>query len=80
MINLNFIIVYLNIQYYYYILYGYSARTIRRKKQMKKIIEQILSSLRRIYPSITYPIKWLITRWKSDPFSHGSYSSFHQGK
>ena len=28
---------------------------------------------------MTAPIKWLVTRWGSDPFSRGSYSSFHVG-
>ena len=45
----------------------------------EQIVDEIFHSLRRIYPQITYPIKWLITRWGRDPFSRGSYSSFHQG-
>lgn len=45
----------------------------------EQIVNEIFHSLRKIYPQITYPIKWLITRWGRDPFSRGSYSSFHQG-
>jgi monoamine oxidase len=28
---------------------------------------------------LSFPIRWLVTRWASDPFSLGSYSSFHRG-
>ncbi|CAF1052779.1 unnamed protein product [Adineta steineri] len=57
---------------------GYQARQFEQKTD-KQIIDDIFQSLRQIYPNITYPIKWLITRWGSDPFSQGSYSSFHVG-
>jgi monoamine oxidase len=45
----------------------------------QQIIDQIFYSLQKIYPQITYPIKWLITRWNQDPFAKGSYSTFHCG-
>jgi len=45
----------------------------------EQMINEIVHSLRRIYPQITQPTKWLITRWSQDPFSFGSYSSFHRG-
>jgi hypothetical protein len=38
-----------------------------------------VNSLSKISPQISYPIKWLIIRWSNDPFSYGSYSSFHWG-
>lgn len=43
------------------------------------VIEQTLEDLRRIYSDIPQPIKWLITRWGSDPFAYGSYSNFKIG-
>ncbi|CAF4821277.1 unnamed protein product [Rotaria sp. Silwood1] len=43
------------------------------------IVEQVVDSLRRIYPLITNPIKWLVTCWGSDSYSRGSYSSFRVG-
>ena len=56
----------------------------RQAKEMEEeddpaIIEEIVRALRRSYPEITSPVRWLITRWGSDPFSLGSYSSFHRG-
>ncbi|CAF2975572.1 unnamed protein product [Rotaria sp. Silwood2] len=59
-------------------LYGNLARQIEQKTD-EDIVKEIFNSLRHIYPNISYPIKWLITRWRSDPFSQGSYSSFHLG-
>jgi monoamine oxidase len=73
---------------FYYCLPEYSMLSLYISGQVAKELEQktdeetiseIISSLSRIYPSITYPIKWLITRWGNDPFSYGSYSSFHRG-
>jgi monoamine oxidase len=57
---------------------GYVAKQLEEKTD-QQIIEDIFNSLHRIYPQITYPIKWLITRWGEDPFSKGSYSTFHCG-
>ncbi|CAF3930049.1 unnamed protein product [Adineta steineri] len=45
----------------------------------EEIVEQVVNSLRIIYPLMTDPIKWLVTRWGSDPFSGGSYSNFQVG-
>ena len=42
----------------------------------EEIIEQIIDSLKPIYPEIPKPIKWLISRWESDPFAYGSYANF----
>jgi len=57
---------------------GSIARELEQKSD-EEIIMQIVESLRRIYPQMEYPSKWLVTRWGSDPFSCGSYSSFHVG-
>ncbi|UJR11102.1 hypothetical protein I4U23_015284 [Adineta vaga] len=57
---------------------GFMARQYEKKTD-QQIVDEIFQSLQRIYPNITYPIKWLITRWGSDPYSQGSYSSFHLG-
>ncbi|CAF3082077.1 unnamed protein product [Rotaria sp. Silwood2] len=59
-------------------IFGYVARQLEQKTD-EQIVEEVFYSLRHIYPNISYPIKWLITRWESDPFSKGSYSSFHLG-
>ncbi|CAF3640185.1 unnamed protein product [Rotaria socialis] len=64
------------------ILALYIAGSVAReleKKSDKEIIEQVVESLRRIYPLMSNPIKWLVTRWGSDVFSYGSYSTFHVG-
>jgi monoamine oxidase len=57
---------------------GYVAKQLEQRTD-EQIVEEIFNSLRYIYPQITYPIKWLITRWGQDPFAKGSYSSFHCG-
>ncbi|CAF4532100.1 unnamed protein product [Rotaria sp. Silwood2] len=57
---------------------GNLARQLEEKID-EDIVDEIYNSLRHVYPNISYPIKWLITRWGSDPFSKGSYSSFHLG-
>lgn len=44
-----------------------------------EIVEAVIHSLRRVYSQTPKPIKWLITRWKSDRFSQGSYSNFSIG-
>ena len=41
-----------------------------------QIIAEAMKTLRAMYgPQIPDPIDWIITRWKSDPFAGGSYSS-----
>ncbi|CAF3740618.1 unnamed protein product [Rotaria sordida] len=67
-------------QYHMLALYisGYVAKQLEQKTD-EEIVEEAFNSLRHVYPNISYPIKWLITRWGSDPFSKGSYSSFHVG-
>lgn len=57
---------------------GDVARQLEQKSD-EIIIEEVVNSLRYIYPNITYPIRWLITRWESDPYARGSYASFHVG-
>jgi monoamine oxidase len=57
---------------------GCVARQLEQKTD-EQIVEEICDSLRHIYSKISYPIKYLITRWGSDQFSQGSYSSFHVG-
>jgi monoamine oxidase len=57
---------------------GSFAKQLEQKTD-QQIIDEIFNSLQKIYPQITYPIKWLITRWNQDPFSKGSYSTFHCG-
>ena len=49
------------------------------KKTDDEIVDDVVQSLRRMYPQAPKPTKWLITRWKSDRFSHGSYSNFNIG-
>lgn len=57
---------------------GKTARELEQTND-EAIVEQIVNSLRKIYPYISKPIKWIVTRWGSDPFSYGAYSSFHVG-
>lgn len=59
-------------------VYGDTARQLEEQSE-EEIVNDVFNSLARIYPSISYPIRWLITRWENDPFSKGSYSSFHLG-
>ena len=45
-----------------------------------QVVEAAMATLRTIYGnSIPDPESWLITRWGSDPFTHGSYSSLRPG-
>ncbi len=65
-----------------HILTSYVAGNLARELQSltdEDIVEQILSCLRPVYPQIPKPIKWLVTRWGSDPFAYGSYSNFKVG-
>jgi polyamine oxidase len=57
---------------------GSVARELEQESD-EEIVEQVVTSLRRIYPLMTEPVKWLVTRWGSDPFSRGSYSTFDVG-
>ncbi|CAF2781514.1 unnamed protein product [Rotaria sp. Silwood2] len=45
----------------------------------QEIVKTLVTSLRRIYPLMTDPIKWLVTRWMCDSYSCGSYSYFAVG-
>ncbi|CAF1289128.1 unnamed protein product [Didymodactylos carnosus] len=57
---------------------GSVARELEQQSD-EEIVGQVVISLRRIYPLMTDPTKWLVTRWGCDPFSRGSYASFHVG-
>ena len=59
-------------------VYGDIARQLEEQSD-EEIVNDIVKSLAPNYPLISYPIRWLITRWENDPFSKGSYSSFHLG-
>lgn len=59
-------------------VFGRTARELEKQSD-KEIIAQVIASLRRVYPQMTDPIKSVISRWGTDPFSRGSYSSFHVG-
>ncbi|CAF1217540.1 unnamed protein product [Rotaria sordida] len=54
---------------------GNLARELEQQTD-EEIIEQVLQRLKRVYPQIPKPIKWLVTRWGCDPFAYGSYSNF----
>ncbi|MFO7585444.1 MAG: FAD-dependent oxidoreductase [Anaerolineales bacterium] len=46
----------------------------------EQVVASALSVLRRIYgPGVPDPRGWLLTRWGSDPFARGSYSSLMPG-
>ncbi|MCG2784630.1 MAG: FAD-dependent oxidoreductase [Anaerolineae bacterium] len=46
----------------------------------EQVVASALSVLRRIYgPDVSEPRGWLVTRWGSDPFARGSYSSLMPG-
>jgi polyamine oxidase len=45
----------------------------------EETVEQILQCLQPIYPQMPKPVKWIVTRWGSDPFAYGSYSNFKVG-
>ena len=45
-----------------------------------QIVEAAMVTLRTIYGNpVPDPESWLVTRWGSDPFTHGSYSSLRPG-
>ncbi|CAF3477947.1 unnamed protein product [Rotaria sordida] len=57
---------------------GSHARDLEQQSD-EEIVKTLVISLRRIYPLMTDPIKWLVTRWTYDPYSCGSYSYFAVG-
>ena len=59
-------------------VFGDEARRMEEQTD-REIVEQIIASLRLISRRLSFPVRWLITRWGKDPFSLGSYSSFDRG-
>ncbi|CAF3720990.1 unnamed protein product [Rotaria socialis] len=57
---------------------GNFARKLEQQTD-EEIIEQIVQCLKPIYPQMPKPTNWLITRWGSDQFTYGAYSSFNVG-
>jgi len=44
------------------------------KMTEKQVIDSTMIILKKIWPCATPPIKILISKWNSDPFSYGAYS------
>ena len=57
---------------------GNLARELEQRAD-EEIIDEVVQSLRPIYPQMPKPVKWLVTRWGRDPFAYGSYSNFKIG-
>ena len=59
------------------VLYAFNAAKYAEaleKKSDTATIAEAMAVLRKIWPSAPNPVKYYVTRWKSDPFARGSYS------
>ncbi|CAF1455581.1 unnamed protein product [Rotaria sordida] len=64
------------------ILVLYAAGSYAREFEQytdEETVQTLVTSLGRIYPLMTDPIKWLVTRRAHDPYACGSYSNFAVG-